>query len=40
MQLLQLVKHALWCPKDDDTIQVELNKVEYSTVFLCERCII
>jgi hypothetical protein len=25
MQLLQLVKHALWRPKDDDTIKVELN---------------
>ena len=40
MQLLQLVKYALWRPKDDDTIQVELNRIEYSTAFLCERRII
>ena len=40
MQLLQLVKHALWRPKDDDTIKVELKRLEYSTVFLCEWRII
>jgi hypothetical protein len=40
MQLLQLVKHALWRPKDDDTIKAEINRIEYSTAFLCERRII
>jgi hypothetical protein len=40
MHLLQLVKHALWRPKDDDTIKVEPNRIEYSTAFLCERRII